>query len=58
MKNVLNLLVQVWDTVTRKNGDIRLVANSPLTRLPACVMFFGCEISHHLSLATLKVIYE
>ena len=45
------MLAQVQRTVTRKNGDICLVANSPLTRLPACVMFFGYEISLHLSLA-------
>lgn len=28
----------------RKNGDILLLENSPGTRLPACVIFFGCEI--------------
>ena len=34
--------------ITQKSGDICLVANSPLTRLPACVMFFGCEMRLHL----------
>lgn len=47
----LDLLAQVRGTVTRKNGDILLVQNSPGARLPACAIFFGCEIPLHQSLA-------
>ncbi len=48
-------LVQVQPTITRKNSDISLVRNSLLTRLPACVMFFGCEIGLHLSRVDLSL---
>ena len=40
---------------TQKSGDICLVANSPLTRLPACVIFFDCEMRLHLSANTFEV---
>jgi hypothetical protein len=41
----IELLAQLSSTYfTRKNGDILLVQNSPGARLPACAIFFGCEI--------------
>ncbi len=44
----IGLLATISSThITQKTGDILLVQNSPLTRLPACVMFFGCEMRPH-----------
>jgi hypothetical protein len=42
---IVELLAQLSSTyLARKNDDILLVQNSPGARLPACAIFFGCEI--------------